>query len=68
MLFNIYRLVVCLIMASNIVPLLYYLNISTPIPESTAAWACFFTALFLFERLYISIRMEHDMRNSDELG
>jgi hypothetical protein len=68
MLFNIYRLVVCLIMASNIVPLLYYLNNSTPIPESTAAWACFFTSLFLFERLYISIRMEHEMRGTDELG
>jgi len=36
-----------------------------PIPMSTAAWATALTVLFLFERLYITIRMEYAVRQND---
>jgi hypothetical protein len=38
-----------------------YIFNDTPISASTAAWACALTVLFLIERFYITMRIEHEM-------
>ncbi len=65
MFFNAYRLFVCLLIAIHGGPLINYIFNDIPISPSTAAWGCAFTVLFLIERLYITIRMEHDMRQDN---
>jgi hypothetical protein len=63
--FNAYRLFICIIMAIHGGPLINYIFYDIPISPSTAGWGCALTVLFLFERLYITIRMEHDMRQDN---
>ena len=55
---NIYRFVVCLVLALYAHPLLNYVVNDAPIPESTSVWAVVLVILFFLERLYISFRLE----------
>ena len=69
MIFTLYRLLICVVAAHYAGPWLDYMINDVPVPNSTAVWACALLTLFLFERLYISIRMEHEMKaEQDELG
>jgi len=61
MILNLYRLVICVIMAIHGSAWINYIFNDTPISASTAAWACALTVLFLIERFYITMRIEHEM-------
>ena len=61
MILNLYRLVICTIMAYHAYAWYCYVAYDIPIPMSIAVWATAFTVLFFFERLYITIRMEYEV-------
>ena len=65
MILNTYRFFICCIMAVHMHAWLNYVVNDVTIPMSSAVWATAFTVLFLFERLYITIRMEHEARSQN---
>lgn len=70
MAWTIYRLILCLFMAYFAREMIYYTFFDAAISPTIAMWAMFICTLLLFERLYISLVVQHAMRaqRDNEVG